>query len=162
MSKADELATKLKQKQKTRVDAEARADQAIEHWPSQVYDMYHQLETWLEPLTHAGLNIRRVPTRVFERLPSGETFNYAIDQLQIEGNHNTITLDPIARFTIGGTGQVDIRGKGQALYIRRTENDMAEPVWQIQPVPRTGQPRPTPVALDELNFLSVIEQGLEL
>lgn len=32
MSKADELATKLKQKQKTRVDAEARADLAIEHW----------------------------------------------------------------------------------------------------------------------------------
>ncbi|WP_095148122.1 hypothetical protein [Pseudomonas sp. Irchel s3a18] len=162
MSKADELATKLKQKQQTRADAQACADLAIEHWPTQVYEMYHQLETWLEPLTEAGLNIRRVPTRVFESLPSGETFNYAIDKLQIEGNHHTITLDPIARFIIGGTGRVDILGKTRDLYIRRTENDHGDAQWQIQTLARTGQARPDPVALNEDNFLSVIQEGLAL
>ncbi|MCU1752910.1 hypothetical protein [Pseudomonas sp. 6D_7.1_Bac1] len=162
MSKADELAAKLKQKQQTRADAEACADMAIEHWPTQVYDMYHRLEAWLEPLTKAGLNIRRVPTRVFESLPSGETFNYAIDKLLIEGNHTSITLDPIARFIIGGTGRVDILSNGKELYLLRTETDHGEAQWQIQTIPRSGQPRPDPVELNEDNFLGVIQEGLEL
>lgn len=162
MSKAEELAAKLKQKQQTPADADATADLAIEHWPTQVYEMYHQLETWLEPLTEAGLNIRRVPTRVFESLPTGATFNYAIDKLQIDGNRKTLTLDPIARFIIGGTGRVDILGNDKQLYIHRTENDHGESQWQIQTIARTGQPRPAPVKLDEDTFLQVIQDGLDL
>lgn len=162
MSKADELAAKLKQKQQTRADAEACADTAIEHWPTQVYEMYHQLEAWLEPLTEAGLNIRRIPTHIIESLPSGETFNYAIDKLLIEGNHNSITLDPIARFTIGSMGRVDVLSKGKELYLRRIETEHGETQWQIQTVPRSGQPQPDPVELNEDNFLSVIQEGLEL
>ncbi|APC14911.1 hypothetical protein BLL42_03955 [Pseudomonas frederiksbergensis] len=162
MSKADELAAKLKQKQQTRADAEACADTTIEHWPIQIYEMYHQLEAWLEPLTEAGLNIRRIPTHVFESLPSGETFNYAIDKLLIEGNHNSITLDPIARFIIGGMGRVDVLSKGKELYLRRTETEHGETHWQIQTLPCSGQPQPDPVELDEDNFLSVIEEGLDL
>ncbi|ROM91090.1 hypothetical protein [Pseudomonas brassicacearum] len=162
MSKADELAVKLKQKQQTRADAEACADTAIEHWPIQVYAMYHQLEAWLEPLTEVGLNIRRIPTHVFESLPSGETFNYAIDKLLIEGNHHSITLDPIARFVIGSMGRVDILCKGQERYLRRTETVHGEAHWQIQTIPRNGQPRQDPVELNEDNFLSVIQEGLAL
>ncbi len=162
MSKADELAAKLKQKQQSRADAEACADTAIEHWPTQVYEMYHQLEAWLEPLVEAGLNIRRIPTHVIESLPSGETFNYAIDKLLIEGNHNSITLDPIARFITDGMGRVDIHSKGRELYLCRTETEHGEAHWQIQLLPRSGQPGPEPVEFNEDNFLSVIQEGLEL
>lgn len=162
MSKAEELAAKLKQKQRTRADADAGDDTAIEHWPTQVYEMYDMLETWLEPLIEAGLNIRRVPTRVFESLPTGATFNYAIDKLQIEGNHKTITLDPIARFIAGGTGRVDILGNGKERYLYRTENDHGEPQWLIQTSTPAGQPRPASVMLDEEAFLSVIQDGLDL
>lgn len=162
MSKADELAASLKQKQYTRADAEATADLAIEHWPTQVYEMYRQVEAWLEPLTEAGLNIRRIPTRVFESLPSGETFNYAIDQLLIEGNHHSITLDPIARFINGGTGRVDIQAKGKEIQMLRTETDHGEPQWLIQAPAASGQPPAKPVELSEDNFLSVIQEGLKL
>ncbi|SEN00497.1 hypothetical protein SAMN04487857_108122 [Pseudomonas sp. ok272] len=162
MSKAEELAVKLKQKQRTRADAEASDDTAIEHWPTQVYEMYNVLETWLEPLIEAGLSIRRVPTRVFESLPTGATFNYAIDKLQIEGNHKTLTLDPIARFIAGGTGRVDILGNGKERYIYRIENDHGEPQWQIQTSAGPGQPKPAPMRLDEDTFLAVIQDGLDL
>ncbi|WP_347905179.1 hypothetical protein [Pseudomonas purpurea] len=162
MSKADELAASLKQKQHSRADAEASADLAIEHWPTQVYDMYRQLETWLEPLIEAGLNIRRVPTRVFESLPTGETFNYAIDQLLIEGNHHSIILNPIARFITGGTGRVDIQAKGKEIQMLRTETDHGEPQWLIQANTAPGQPHAEPVELSESTFLTVIQKGLAL
>ena len=34
-------------KQDTRADVAASADKAIDLWPAQVYEMYHQLEPWL-------------------------------------------------------------------------------------------------------------------
>lgn len=160
MSKVDELAARLKQKQGTRTDASA--DKAIELWPVQVYDMYHQVELWLTPLSEAGLNIRRVPTRVFESHASGATFNYAIDQLLIEGNHQSILFDPIARFTAGGTGHVEIRAKGPERYLLRSDSDHGEGHWLIQTVPRPGQAQSAPVGLDEDTFLAVIQEGLDL
>lgn len=162
MSKADELATRLKQKQETKADAEAYAEKAIELWPVQVHEMYHQIETWLLPLSEAGLNIRHVPTHVFESHSSGATFNYAIDQLLIEGNHNSITFDPIARFTPGGSGRVEIHSKNLEMYMLRSGSDHGEGQWLIQTIPRAGQPAVDPVELNEDNLLSVIQKGLDL
>lgn len=162
MSKADELAAKLKRKQDTRADADASADKVIELWPAQVYEMYHQIETWLVPLSEAGLNIKRVSTRVFESHASGATFNYAIDQLLIEGNHRSITFDPVARFAIGGSGRVEIHAKGAERYMLRTGSDHGEGHWLIHTVPRAGSARAEPVELNEDNLLSVIEEGLDL
>jgi hypothetical protein len=162
MSKADELAAKLKQKQQTRTDVEASAEMAIEHWPSQVDELYHQLEAWLAPLVDAGLNTRRVPTHIFECHPCGATFNYGIDKLLIEGNHHSVMLDPIARFTPSGFGRVDILAKGQALSMHRMGGDHGEARWQIQSAPHAGQPQPDPIELTEDSFLSVIQEGLDL
>lgn len=162
MSKAEELAAKLKQKQESSADSTASADNAIEHWPGQVYDMYHQLEAWLEPLSDAGLDIRRVSTRVFESHSSGSTYHYAIDQLLIEGNHKSITFDPIARFTEVGLGRVDIHLKGKELYLLRTSVEQADPQWMIHTVQQSGQRRVDPLVLDEDSLLSLIQEGLEL
>lgn len=162
MSKADELAAKLKQKQLGRADAEASADKTIELWPAHVNELYLQIEAWLAPLTEAGLNIRRNATRVFESLPSGATFNYAIDQLVLEGNHAHITFDPIARFTANGTGRIDIHAKGQERSLLRTHSEHAEGHWLIHTAPHTEQPQQDPVEFNEDNLLTVIQEGLEL
>ena len=114
MSKADQLAAKLKQTQHSSADETHCADHQIDSWPAQVYELYHLIETWLAPLSEAGLNIRRVPTHVFERHPDGATYDYAIDQLLIEGNHHSITFDPVARFTEDGAGRVEIRTQGKS------------------------------------------------
>jgi len=162
MSKADELAAKLKQKQQGRADKEASADKTIELWPIQVNELYQQIENWLTPLSEAGLGIRRNATRVFESTPSGATFNYAIDQLVLEGNHTSITFDPIARFIPGATGRIDIHAKGQERYLLRTASDHGEGHWMTHTTSPSGRPRQEPVEFNEDNLLTVIEEGLEL
>jgi len=161
MSKAEELAAKLKQKQAASADPEASAEMAIELWPTQVYEMYRQIEAWLTPLSEAGLSIRPVSTHVFESHVSGATFNYAIDQLLIEGNHRSITFDPIARFTVGG-GRVVIHAKGPERYLLRTGSDHGEGQWRIHTVQRPGEADVDPVELSEDSLLSVIQEGLDL
>ncbi|MGE7959741.1 hypothetical protein ACQKQA_24785 [Pseudomonas sp. NPDC089530] len=162
MSKVDELAARLKQKQDSWAKEDISADKAIELWPAQVYEMYHQIETWLIPLSEVGLNIRRVPTRVFESHTSGATFNYAIDQLLIEGNHQSILFDPIARFTIGGAGRVEIHGKGPERYMLRNGGEHGEGHWLIQTVASSGKATLDPIELSEDSLLSVIQEGLDL
>ncbi|OLF55258.1 hypothetical protein [Pseudomonas chlororaphis] len=162
MSKVDELAARLKQKQDSWAKEDISADKAIELWPTQVYEMYHQIETWLIPLSEVGLSIRRVPTRVFESHRSGATFNYAIDQLLIEGNHKSILLDPIARFTSEGSGRVEIHGIGPQRHMLRNSDDHGEGHWLIQAAQASAKTRPAPLALNEDALLSVIQEGLEL
>jgi len=162
MSKADELAAKLRQTQRTRADTDTCADLAIEHWPAQVYELYRQIETWLAPVCEAGLNIRRNPTHVFESHPNGSTYNYAIDQLVMEGNRRRIELDPIARFSSQGEGCIEVHMKGQACCILRTLGEHGESLWHIQMTQPAGQPRAEPLALDEDALLALVEEGLGL
>ncbi|WLG97613.1 hypothetical protein [Pseudomonas sp. FP198] len=158
MSKADELAAKLRQAQRTPAGVDNCADLAIEHWPGQVYDLYRQIETWLAPVCEAGLVIRRNPTHVFERHSSGSTYNYAIDQLVIEGNHRRISLDPIARFSTSAEGCIEIHMQGGKRCILRTVGEHGESLWQLRPA---GQ-QTEPVALNEEALLLIIEEGLGL
>ena len=114
MSKADELAAKMKRTGLT------SADQAIEGWPGQVYELYQRIEHWLQPLAEAGLVLRRNATHVFESHPEGGSYDYAIDQLVITGNGHSITFDPIARFTTDGEGRIEIHTTGNELALLRT------------------------------------------
>jgi len=160
MSKADELAAKLRERRKT-ADATTATDQAIDSWPAQVYAMYHQIEAWLAPLLEAGLTIRRNPTHVFERHPEGATYAYSIDQLVIEGNRHQITFIPIVRFTADGAGRVEIHFKGKEIPLLRTVSEHGETQWWLQSIEQSLQ-RPDAVALTEVTLLSVIQEGLDL
>jgi len=155
MSKADELATKLKHTGAT------RADQAIDSWPSQVYALYRQIEVWLHPLTEVGLVLRRNPTHVFESSPDGETFDYAIDQLMIEGNRHILTFDPVARFTADGEGRVEVHSKGKELALLRTVDEHGETHWWLQTIEQSDE-QADAVALTEHTLLAVVQEGLEL
>ncbi|KAA0975611.1 hypothetical protein [Pseudomonas sp. ANT_H12B] len=155
MSKADELATKLKQTRQT------SGDHAIDSWPVQVYELYHQIEVWLSPLTEVGLILRRNSTHVIESKPDGEIFDYAIDQLIIEGNSHTLTFDPVARFTADGEGRVEVHSKGKELALLRTVDEHGETHWWLQTIESSGQ-QPDAVALTEHNLLAVVQEGLEL
>ncbi|XVN16456.1 hypothetical protein QZH46_12875 [Pseudomonas corrugata] len=159
MSKADELAAKLRQTRQSRADTDNNADLAIEHWPAQVYELYHQIETWLAPVCEAGLTIRRNPTHVFESHSSGSTYNYAIDQLVMEGNHHRIELDPIARFSSHGEGCIEIHLKGQTRCLLRSVGAHGESRWHVQ---SSVKPQPEPVALGEDALLALVEEGLGL
>lgn len=159
MSKADELAAKLRQAQRTPADIGNWADLAIEHWPGQVYDLYNQIETWLAPVCEAGLVIRRNPTHVFERHSSGSTYNYAIDQLVIEGNHRRISLDPIARFSASAEGCIEIHMQGVERCLLRMVGEHGESLWHLRP---TGQQQFEPAVLEEEAFLLLVEEGLGL
>ena len=162
MSKADELAAKLRKTQQTRADTDNCADLAIEHWPAQVYELYRQIETWLAPVCEAGLDIRRNPTHVFESHSSGSTYHYAIDQLVIEGNHHRLSFDPIARFSPKGDGCIEVHMKGQARCMVRTLGEHGQSLWHLPTLRSSGQPQPEPVPLDEDALLSLIEEGLGL
>lgn len=162
MSKADELAAKLRKTQQARADTDNCADLAIEHWPAQVYELYRQIEIWLAPVCEAGLDIRRNPTHVFERHSSGSTYNYAIDQLMIEGNHRRISFDPIARFSPKGEGCIEVHMKGKEHCIVRTLGEHGESLWHIQALQAARQQRPEPTLLDEDALLALIEEGLGL
>jgi hypothetical protein len=155
MSKADELAAKLKHTGST------NADQIIDSWPGQVYDLYHQIEHWLLPLTEVGLVLRRNPVHIFESDPTGETFDYSIDQLVIEGNRYSLTFDPVARFTADGAGRVEIHSKGKELALLRTVDEHGETHWWLQTIEQSGQQEDA-VALTEHTLLSVVQEGLEL
>ena len=155
MSKADELAIKLKQ---TRL---ASTDQAIDSWPGQVYALYQRIEAWLQPLTEAGMVLRRNPTHVYESHPLGDTFDYAIDQLVISANHHSITFDPVARFTADGEGRVEIHSQGNELALVRTVDEHGATHWWLQELEQAST-RPDAVALTENNLLSVVQAGLAL
>jgi hypothetical protein len=155
MSKADELAAKLKQ---TRLTS---ADQAIDAWPGQVYELYQRIETWLLPLTEAGLVLRRNPTHVFESHPNGDAYNYAIDQLVIAGNGHSITFDPVARFTADGEGRVEIHTTGNELALLRTVDEHGETHWWLQTIEQATAQLDA-VALTETDLLVVVQQGLAL
>jgi hypothetical protein len=155
MTKADELAAKLKHTRPT------GADQAIDHWPGQVYELFHRIEAWLKPMMEVGLDLRRNSTHMSETNPQGETFEYAIDQLLIDGNGHRITFDPVARFTADGEGRVEIRAKGNELALLRTVDEHGDSHWWLQVIEH-GAPQPDAVALTENNLLSVVQQGLEL
>ncbi len=155
MSKADELAAKLKQARLT------SADQAIDAWPGQVYELYQRIETWLLPLTEAGLALRRNPTHVFESHPNGDSYNYAIDQLVISGNEHSITFDPVARFTADGEGRVEIHTTGNELALLRTVDEHGETHWWLQTIEQATAQLDA-VALTESDLLAVVQQGLAL
>ncbi|TPG79684.1 hypothetical protein [Pseudomonas arsenicoxydans] len=155
MSKADELAAKLKHSGSTRVS------QAIDSWPGQVYELYRQIEVWLHPLTEVGLVLRRNPTHVFESSPDGETFDYAIDQLLIEGNRHTLTFDPVARFTADGEGRVEVHSKGKELALLRTVDEHGETHWWLQTIEQSGE-QADAVAITEHILLTAVQDGLEL
>ena len=154
MSKADELAAKLKHTRDT------GTDQAIDSWAGQVYELYQQIETWLAPITAVGLVLRRNPTHVSEST-TDETYDYAIDQLLIEGNKHSITFDPVARFRADGAGRIEIHSKSNELALLRTVDEHGVTHWWLQ-----GIEQPTPqtdaVALTENNLLAVVQEGLEL
>ncbi|MEJ5058031.1 MULTISPECIES: hypothetical protein [unclassified Pseudomonas] len=154
MSKADELAAKLKHTPHT------SSDQAIDSWAGQVYDLYQQIEAWLLPMTQVGLALRRNSTHVFESTDD-ETYDYAIDQLVVVGNEHSITFDPVARFTADGEGRIEIHSKGNELALLRTVDEHGATHWWLQ-----GIEQPTPqadaVALTENNLLAVVQEGLEL
>lgn len=155
MSKADELAAKLKQ---TRLTS---ADQAIDAWPGQVYELYQRIETWLLPLTEAGLVLRRNPTHVFESHPDGDAYDYAIDQLVIAGNGHSLTFDPVARFTADGDGRVEIHTTGNELALLRTVDEHGETHWWLQTIEQATAQLDA-VALTESDLLAVVQQGLAL
>lgn len=155
MSKADELAAKLKHTGST------RADQAIDSWPSQVYELYRQIEVWLHPSTEVGLVLRRNPTHVFESSSDGQTFDYAIDQLVIEGNRHTLTFDPVARLTADGEGRVEVHSKGKELALLRTIGEHGESHWWLQTIEQSGE-QADAVALTEHILLTAVQDGLEL
>ena len=155
MSKADELAAKLKQ---TRLTS---ADQAIDGWPGLVYELYQRIETWLLPLTEAGLVLRRNPTHVFESHPDGDAYDYAIDQLVIIGNEHSITFDPGARFTADGEGRVEIHTTDNELALLRTVDEHGETHWWLQTIEQATAQLDA-VALTESDLLAVVQQGLAL
>jgi hypothetical protein len=155
MSKTDELVAKLKHTGST------CADQAIDGWPSQVYELYRQIEIWLHPLTEVGLVLRRNPTHVIENSQEGETFDYAIDQLVIEGNRHTLTFDPVARFTTDGEGRIEIHSKGKELALLRTVDEHGETHWWLQTIEQSGE-QADAVALTEHILLTAVQDGLEL
>ena len=154
MSKADELAAKLKHTRDT------GTDQAIDSWAGQVYELYQQIQTWLLPMTEKGLALRRNATHVFESTVD-ETYDYAIDQLVVVGNEHSITFDPVARFTADGAGRIEIHSKSNELALLRTVDEHGVTHWWLQ-----GIEQPTPqtdaVALTENNLLAVVQEGLEL
>jgi hypothetical protein len=155
MSKADELAAKLKQ---TRLTG---TDQAIDAWPSQVYELYQRIEDWLSPLTEAGLVLRRNATHVFESHPDGDAYDYAIDQLVITGNKHSLTLDPVARFTADGEGRVEIHSQGNEFALLRTVDEHGETHWWLQTIEQATAQLDA-VALTESDLLVVVQQGLAL
>ena len=154
MSKADELAAKLKQ---TRLTG---ADQAIDGWPGQVYELYQQIETWLRPLIEVSLVLRRNPTHVFES-HDDNTYDYAIDQLVITGNERRLTFDPVARFTADGEGRVEIHTTGKELALLRTVDEHGETHWWLQTIEQATAQLDA-VALTESDLLVVVQQGLAL
>ncbi|WP_456022107.1 hypothetical protein [Pseudomonas protegens] len=156
MSKADELAAKLKQTRHNHADAALE----IDCWPAQVYDLYHRIEAWLQPVTEVGLKIRRNPTHVCESSPDGQTHDYAIDQLVIEANHQTLTFDPIARLTEDGAGRVQILPSATDTYLLRTVDEHGESHWWVQSI-ETGQQLDA-IALTENNLLLAVQEGLGL
>jgi hypothetical protein len=162
MSKADQLAAKLRNRLQRTDHSDTCADTAIDHWPTQVNDLYQQIEHWLTPLSEAGLNIRRNPTHVHESHPSGATYEYAIDQLLLEDLPYTITFDPIARFSTQAEGLIEIHLQGKHYRVLRTSDEHGESVWHLQKVPPLGQAAQAPVAWNEENLLWVVEEGLGL
>jgi len=160
MSKADELAAKLKQTRHTHADEITCAELEIDCWPAQVYALYHRIEGWLQPVTEVGLKIRRNPTHVCESSSDGETHDYAIDQLIIEANHHSLTFDPIARFTEDGAGRVQIVLPGREASLLRTVDEHGESHWWLQTL-ETGQQLDA-IALTENNLLLVVQEGLGL
>jgi hypothetical protein len=155
MSKTDELAAKLKQ---TRL---ASADQAIDAWPGQVYELYQRIETWLQPLTEVGLVLRRNPTHVFESHPNGDSYAYAIDQLLVSGNAHSLTFDPVARFTVDGEGRVEIHSESNEFALLRTVDEHGETHWWLQTIEQAPVQLDA-VALTETDLLAVVQQGLAL
>ena len=155
MSKADELAAKMKRTGLT------SADQAIDVWPGQVYELYQRIEHWLLPLTEAGLVLRRNATHVFESHPEGGSYDYAIDQLVITGNKHSITFDPVARFTADGEGRVEIHSPGNEFALLRTVDEHGETHWWLQTIEQATAQQDA-VALTESDLLVVVQQGLAL
>jgi len=155
MSKTDELAAKLKQ---TRL---ASTDQAIDAWPGQVYELYQRIEAWLQPLTEVGLVLRRNPTHVIEICPNGDTYRYAIDQLVISDNLNSLTFDPVARFTADGEGRVEIHSQPKEFALLRTVDEHGESHWWLQTIEQATAQLDA-VALTESDLLLAVQQGLAL
>ena len=154
MSKADELAAKLKHTRDT------GTDQAIDSWAGQVYGLYQQIEAWLLPMMEVGLVLRRNATHVSESTVD-ETYDYAIDQLVVVGNEHSITFDPVARFTADGAGRIEIHSKGKEFALLRTVDEHGETHWWLQEVEQPT-PQANAVALTQNNLLAVVEEGLEL
>jgi hypothetical protein len=155
MRKADELAAKLKQTRQT------SNDQAIDGWPGQVYELYQRIEAWLLPLTEAGLVLRRNPTHVFESHPNGDSYDYAIDQLVIDGNEYSLTFDPVARFTADGDGRVEIHSQTNDFALLRTVDEHGETHWWLQTIEQATAQLDA-IALTETDLLAVVQQGLAL
>lgn len=164
MSKAEELAAALKKKLESEAEGKALLDKAIAQWPAEVYRVYDQIETWLAPLTAAGLTIERKSISIHESPSSENRYTYSIDKLSITANLQTLTIKPVARFIMGGTGRIDIKCKKIDCYLIKTRStpDTEDYEWLIEKIPPNGRPRENTSAFNEDNFLSIVEQELGL
>ena len=112
-------------------------------------------------MTEVGLVLRRNPTHVIEICPNGDTYRYAIDQLVISDNLNSLTFDPVARFTTDGEGRVEIHSQTDEFALLRTVDEHGETHWWLQTIEQATVQLDA-VALTESDLLLAVQQGLAL
>lgn len=164
MSKAEELAAALKKKLESEAEGKDLLDKAIAQWPAEVYRVYDQIEMWLAPLVSAGLKTERKSISIHESPSSENRYTYSIDKLSITANRQTLTIEPVARIIMGGTGRIDIKCKKIDCYLIKTssKSNSDDYEWLIEKIPPNGRPRQNTSEFNEENFLSIVEQELDL
>ncbi|AGZ36595.1 MAG: hypothetical protein ACOKSU_23970 [Pseudomonas sp.] len=161
MSKAEELAKAMQAKQTQAVDQEQQVKTFIARWITDVQELFLDIERWIDPLVKAGLKVTRQMMHKSES-PLDKPVSYSIERIQLQFNGKTITLDPSARFILGGKGRIDIRADRQELLLIHSATDELEDQWGIWTKPERGAVRPDVIPFDEDYMLGLIQKTFNL
>lgn len=99
-----DLAEFFRKKKEAIAQLESNREGLLEEWLEALSQLYAQLERWLEPAQAEGLKIRRYEKEITEY----ELGNYKAPALELSFGLETVHLEPVARFIVGGAGRVDM------------------------------------------------------
>ncbi len=105
MAKMDELAARLREKQKKAKRQEIDWDKRKTEWIHQLWELFSSIEQWLSPLVKENLaNISRAEFSITEEFMG----TYESPSITIQFPDNPIQLRPVGRNIIGARGRVDV------------------------------------------------------
>lgn len=150
MSKFDDLAIKLEEKEKREKEKSIDFDKRKAQWILELESLFSQIKNWVKPLIARKLaKIEKGEMEIQEDLLG----RYKVPTLNLHLSNQSLFMRPVGTFIVGAKGRVDIESQGKKVTMVLHEEG-----WKIPKKEKTGF---NYVDCNEDSFAGLIEDLLQ-